>query len=336
MSAQRLILRIPQVLGEADSEWAETSDPTNSVPRLGDTIWVQFSGGDVTKPIYIANGMTALNVLINRKITYSADAPGATPNSVGDAWWQQNTAGEIIGQWQGLGGTAWASRQLSHEAIASINADTITSGTLTGRTVQTAAEDSVGIKMTTAGLKAYSPSGAQTFYLDAVTGDSTFSGDTIIGGNAVITGTLSLPAGIVDNDALASPVKPQYIFASGTGFALATTDAAVASSTITVPAGFTSAVVSVVGRVYATNPNAGYDYLITVSKIDGTGCANLPLLVGGSGGSGIVVAPYSRVLTGLTGGGTFVVEVRAYANTAAWAANAQNTAELSGTILWFR
>lgn len=149
-------------------------------------------------------------------------------------------------------------------------------------------------------------------------------------------GELFLRPGSVENDALASPVKPQGIYTVAQNFALATTDVAVTSQTITVPAGFTSAVISVVGRVYATNPNAAYDYLVIVSKISGTGGANLPLLVGASGGSGINVSPYSRVLTGLTSGGTFVVEVRAYVSIANWAANAQNTAELSGTIHWFR
>ena len=170
---------------------------------------------------------------------------------------------------------------------------------------------------------------------DLAAGDAGTTGWALNAARAAF-GALFLRPGSIENDSLVSPVKPQYISASGTGFALATTDAAVASSTITVPAGFTSAVVSVVGRVYATNPNAGYDYLVSVAKISGTGCANLPLLVGASGGSGISVTARSVVLPGLTSGGTFVVEVRAYVNTANWAANASNTAEISGTILWFR
>jgi len=169
-----------------------------------------------------------------------------------------------------------------------------------------------------------------------VDGTLTVAGNLAVSGHAAITGTLSLPAGIIGNDALTSPVAPGLIYAIEQGFSLATSDAAFLTRTVTVPAGFTSAVVSVVGRVFAINPNTGYDYLSAVSKINGTGGASIPLLVGGSGGSGINVSPFSRVLTGLTPGGTFSLEVRGNTNTASWAANGANTCELSGTILWFR
>lgn len=183
MSAQRLILRIPQVLGEADSEWAETSDPTSSVPRLGDVIWVQFSGGDVTKPVYIANGMSALSVDLTatniavdaaqaaadaaqtsangkNKITYSLNVPGTTMNSVGDVWWRRDALGKLIGQWEGMGGTTWVSRQLSYQVIAAIDAATITVGqiqagqlsadsingkTITGANIRTGADGTARI-----------------------------------------------------------------------------------------------------------------------------------------------------------------------------------------------
>src|SRR5690606_16349112 len=47
-----------------------------------------------------------------------------------------------------------------------------------------------------------------------VGGTAAFSGDTEIGGNLKVTGTLSLPAGIIDNDALANPVRYDSGFAN--------------------------------------------------------------------------------------------------------------------------
>jgi hypothetical protein len=169
-----------------------------------------------------------------------------------------------------------------------------------------------------------------------VDGTLNVGGNLAVSGHAAITGTLSLPSGIIGNDALANPVVPGLIYAFEQPFALTTSDVAFLTRTVTVPAGFTSAAVSVVGRLFAINPNAGYDYLSAVSKIDGTGGASIPLLVQPSGGSGINVSPFSRVLTGLTPGGTFSLEVRGNTNVANWASNVANTCELSGSILWFR
>ena len=177
----------------------------------------------------------------------------------------------------------------------------------------------------------------------AVHGTADFDGDTTIGGNAAITGTLSLPAGIIDNAALASPVKPQSVYFSAPNFAVSTTPSAKASSTFTVPAGFTSAVVSVNSRIYAINPNttggwdsAGADFLYAESKIGADNGTAMPLMVAGSNYSGINFSPFSTVLTGLTGGGTFTITVVASTMYQTWAANTSNAAEVSGSILWFR
>jgi len=348
LSKQRLILRIPQVLGEADSEWAETSDPTNSVPRLGDTIWVQFSGGDVTKPIYIANGLSALNILIDRKVTYSTDPPGSTPNSVGDVWWQKNDTGQIIGQWEGMGGVTWVPRQLSHEIVYSIDAATITVGqlqgdqlaadsidgkTITGALIQTSHSANLGVKSDNSGIKAWSPSGAQTFNLDATTGDTT------IGGNAAITGTLSLPAGIVDNAALSSPVKPVWSHAdSGAGsFSVTTTMTARATATVTVPTGYTQALVFAVGQASAVNTTGSLDTVyvsVIINGVEPPGWASGQDV--GPSGFGGATSAVSQLLTGLTGGGTFPISVRIMSAFAGWSANASNEANIDSSVLFLR
>lgn len=62
-----------------------------------------------------------------------------------------------------------------------INADSISSGTLTGRTVQTTATASRGIKITTASLIAYNSGGTAVCTIDASTGALTATSATITG-----------------------------------------------------------------------------------------------------------------------------------------------------------
>jgi len=169
-----------------------------------------------------------------------------------------------------------------------------------------------------------------------VDGELDVTGTLNVTGNTVIGGTLSLPNGIVDNAALANPVKVQSIYNTASNFALSTLSATKVSLTITVPAGFTTAAVSVIGRVFAITPNASADYLYADARIDSYVGLGLPLYVSGTGYSALNVAPFSHVLTGLTGGGTFNILVNAATSYLAWAANAQNQADLTGTIGWYR
>jgi hypothetical protein len=60
-------------------------------------------------------------------VTYSPNGPGNTPNKAGDIWWQRSD-GVVVGQWQGLGGTAWESVVLAGLVIAYIDAAQITAG----------------------------------------------------------------------------------------------------------------------------------------------------------------------------------------------------------------
>lgn len=56
----RVTLLIPQILGGAESAWAVPASPTNTVPPQGQRVWVQFSGGDVTQPVYSPLGIKAV------------------------------------------------------------------------------------------------------------------------------------------------------------------------------------------------------------------------------------------------------------------------------------
>ena len=177
----------------------------------------------------------------------------------------------------------------------------------------------------------------------AVHGTATFDGDTTIGGNAAITGTLSLPAGIIDNAALANPIQVQSIYLDVSNFVVTTSYVSLASATITVPAGFTSALVTVSGQVGCFNPHTtggsdgvGGDFLLCRPNVGTTLGIPLGTQFPGNNWWGHDVTLLSTVRTGLSGGGTFSVGISAsvdYANMAAFAAN---EAVLSGNILWFR
>ena len=176
-----------------------------------------------------------------------------------------------------------------------------------------------------------------------VGGTADFSGDTSIGGNAAITGTLSLPAGIIGNDALTSPLASTSIYATTDTYVVTTTETTRASVTVTVPAGFTAAVVSVMARVDGRNSNttggwdaAGGDLLHTRAWIGGVPGIDMDLSVLGSGDHAVSVMPFSQPLPGLTPGDTFVLAAKVWSEYQNWAAHAKNIAEISGTVTWYR
>lgn len=168
-------------------------------------------------------------------------------------------------------------------------------------------------------------------YVAGAAGFSLRGGDGFLEINDVL-----IRGGIIGNDSLSNPVAPGSIYDSRTNFSLTTTLTNIKTTTITVPPGFTEAAVSITARVFAINPTASLDYLYGQANIAGYNGYALPLAVSASGGSGTNVSPFSVVLSGLTPGSTFTVQIAACTGFAAWAANASNTAEVSGSILWFR
>lgn len=149
--------------------------------------------------------------------------------------------------------------------------------------------------------------------------------------------------GIIGNDALTSPTKSEAIYASTTNFSLTTTPTNKLTKTLTVPTGFTSAAITVTARVFIFNPNttggydgAGGDYLYGAANIAGLNGWSLPLAVSGSSGSGTNISTFSTVLTGLTPGGSVLVQAEAQTAFASVAADPGNTAELSGMVTWYR
>lgn len=126
-----------------------------------------------------------------------------------------------------------------------------------------------------------------------------------VSGNTVIDGTLSLPAGIIDNDALANPVSAATFTASSV-LSLTFTNAyqSFLTKNIPVPAGFTEAVV--MATVVATG----------IASSSSPATAECRAVIGGnigpsiaalSSGGVVAVSPHSVHLTGLSGGNIAVV-----------------------------
>lgn len=170
----------------------------------------------------------------------------------------------------------------------------------------------------------------------------TAPGQFEIDGTVTVTGDF-IAEGKISNDALVNPTSPAAVFDYVQNFALSTTLTNIKTTTVTVPAGFTKASVSIVVRVFAYNPNntggydgAGGDYLYGQANINGSNGFALPLAVSGNGGSGTNNSPFSKILTGLTSGDSISLQIAASTSFAGWAANAANVAEVSGSIAWYR
>jgi hypothetical protein len=163
------------------------------------------------------------------------------------------------------------------------------------------------------------------------------------GGDGSILSKVLFRAGAILNDWLANPVRGDSAFSSTSNFALTTTGTTpLVSQSWYTPTGFTTANVLIVGRVFAYNSTASLDYLFARSRVyvpssgqTGYGIG-LPLAVSASGGSGLNSSPISVKVENLTDGQEIRLEIQGWTNTAGWAANAGNVADVAGQIIWTR
>ena len=73
----KIRVQCPQVAGLAEIRAAEPINPKDPVPFTGSTVWLIFSGGDITKPAYFSN--TATTYLIKDWTTATLQS-GFSPN----------------------------------------------------------------------------------------------------------------------------------------------------------------------------------------------------------------------------------------------------------------
>ena len=96
-------------------------------------------------------------------------------------------------------------------------------------------------------------------------------GELRVTGPTRIEGPLSLPAGIIDNEALARPIVMDSEIGSGAAFSVPNGWADLASCTIVVPAGFTRAYYTAIATVLAQNTAGSTQYLFSVIRYQADG-----------------------------------------------------------------
>jgi len=107
-----------------------------------------------------------------------------------------------------------------------------------------------------------------------VDAEMTVGGNATFSGAMRIEGTLSLPAGIIDNEALANPLALDADFGAASGFGLAGGAwVEVTSASITIPPGFTRLQFIAAGMVNAVNSTGGTQnlYVQVGRQINGVG-----------------------------------------------------------------
>lgn len=174
-----------------------------------------------------------------------------------------------------------------------------------------------------------------------VTGTENVSGALNVTGPMTVGGTLSLPNGIINNDALASPVSPDWGFASASNYPLPAGQAnrvTRASFTLTVPAGYTKALIQAWAQDTGVNSTGTFDYLQSYVSIGGGSgrWAWCPSPTTPAGYSTTSLATSTYLMTGLTGGQTITIASQPYTTNAGWVAATGNGTILAATCLYLR
>lgn len=164
---------------------------------------------------------------------------------------------------------------------------------------------------------------------DGLTVDS----ELLVTGSTRIEGTLDLPAGIIGNDALTSPVEAGSGSFAEVAFGVSPTKVARATGTIAVPDGFTQALLFMLVTAGAFNDTATPDYLITEALVNGAGSRDLAhLALGGQWAAG--TTGRARILTGL--GSTISIGVNVWTATETWSASASSRAACEALVVFLR
>jgi len=178
---------------------------------------------------------------------------------------------------------------------------------------------------------AYNRSGISVTAEDEVTVD----GALIVTGPMAVGGTLSLPFGIVDNDALASPIDIAADAGNADAFTVTTTATDFVTFTIPIPAGYTRALVKAEGMIFIYNTSAVGDYLYSRLYVDSPSTSSWSREMIGdlNPTSGISLTVIKQIVfTGLAGG---VITVRQQAKTAFASMPHASNAMTATASVWF-
>lgn len=166
-------------------------------------------------------------------------------------------------------------------------------------------------------------------------GGMVVEGYQTVNGPLTITGSLDLPAGSVPNDALANPIETATASAGVTAYAIDTVPTVRATVTLSVPTGFTRAIVLAHAVAAGINSGTTADYVYTSAVVAGVNGGEL-YTSAPAGIAASLTAPFTPTLTGLLGGDTITVGVATRAGTSTWAADPANQASISATAIFLK
>lgn len=179
--------------------------------------------------------------------------------------------------------------------------------------------------------------GANVFGLTGITpedGGTSFDGYVHVNGPMTVSGTLTLPAGIIGNDALTDPTVLATSGLSQNNFATSVAGDVFAQTSVAVPTGYTRASVICMVVAGAVNNTGAVDYLYAASCINAINGGETPEQANASGGYASTAANGIRTLTGLSGGS---ITLGCFVRTgASWAANTANFANMNAFIYFQR
>lgn len=161
-------------------------------------------------------------------------------------------------------------------------------------------------------------------------GVTTVDGDLVVEGDFTATGKVS-------NGALVDPIVSAQYHDDATNFAVPPgAGAVILSRTITVPAGYTRALIlNLTIGVTARNSTASTDFLYATGRVNGSAVGwqigSQDVL---AGKYGVAYDISSRTLTGLSS--TFLLEGVLSTATATWAATSTNVANMDAAVLFLR
>lgn len=152
---------------------------------------------------------------------------------------------------------------------------------------------------------------------------------------AVAVGELILRPGSIGNEALTNPVIPQSVWKGTTAnFGLSVPWSTLVTETLTVPAGVSSAQIIGFVRLVANNTTATKDYLYSDFAIGDKSCGGFATPVDPSD-PGTSFCSFARTMTGLTPGGTIVLEALGSTAAGTWAST-NNVCQIAASVTWYR
>lgn len=156
------------------------------------------------------------------------------------------------------------------------------------------------------------------------------------GDDGVVLNNAYFRPGSVGNDALSNPIQVGSTVGGATGFAVTTTATKRAQATMTVPAGFSQALVFCFVNGAAFNDTAAMDFLTVQAAVNGVTGGGVIATTDTGEFSTTVTAVRASTLSGLSGGDTVTAEAWCASQGAGWSAFGSNFVFINAFAIWLR